>query len=351
MRQTQWDQFKAAAKRQPGACIPLAMIIDSPWMPGHLGISHADYYFDPEVWFDANRRVIEEFPNVTFLPSWWAEIGMAAEPSTLGVRIRFLPGQTPGEEHAPFRLEDLDELIPPDPATDGFCPLILHRYTTMKQRIFDAGYTIPVVAARGPLCTASFFRGVTQFLMDMVDEQERTLKLIDLCTTLTIDWLKVQAMTIGPSVEGILVLDDIVGMIGPDDYGQFAHPFLKRICDAFPEDWIKVYHNDAGIEACLERLPDTGFDVLNWGKQTDVAAACTRLGGRMTLMGNVPPLDVGVRGTPQQVELCAIEVLRKAEGHPLILSVGGGTSPGMPAENIRALARALAGRRCPPAWQ
>ena len=92
MRQEQWNQFKAAAKRHPGAGIPLAMIVDSPWMPGHLGISHADYYFDPEVWFDANRRVLEEFPDVTFLPSWWAEIGMAAEPSTLGVRIRFLPG-------------------------------------------------------------------------------------------------------------------------------------------------------------------------------------------------------------------------------------------------------------------
>lgn len=120
MRQEQWNQFKAAAKRQPGAGIPLAMIVDSPWMPGHLGISHADYYFDPKVWFDAKRRVIEEFPDVTFFPSWGAEIGMAAEPSTLGVHIRFMPGQTPGEEHAPLRLEDLDELIPPDPATDGF---------------------------------------------------------------------------------------------------------------------------------------------------------------------------------------------------------------------------------------
>ena len=64
------------------------------------------------------------------------------------------------------------ELAPPDPTSDGFCPLILHRYTTMKQRIFDAGYTIPVVAARGPLCTASFFRGVTPLMMDLMDEPD-----------------------------------------------------------------------------------------------------------------------------------------------------------------------------------
>ena len=166
MRPDQWQQFKAAANRQPGAPIPLALIVDSPWMPGFLGISHNDYYFNPDTWFHAHRQVIESFPEVTFFPSWWAEIGMAAEPSALGVRVRFWPHQTPSEERVPFHLEDLAELTPPDPRSDGFCPLILHRYATQKQRIFDAGYTIPVVAARGPLCTASFFRGVTQFLMD-----------------------------------------------------------------------------------------------------------------------------------------------------------------------------------------
>lgn len=342
MTPLQWQQFKAAAKRIPGAGIPLALIVDSPWIPAHVGISHSDYYFDHEAWFKAHRSVMEEFPEATFFPSWWAEVGMAAEPSTLGVRIRFWPHQTPSEERVPFRLEDLAELTAPDPTSDGFCPLILHRYATMKQRIFDAGYTMPVVAARGPLCTASFFRGVTQLLMDMMDEPQAVLKLLDLCTTLTIDWLKAQAAAIGPSVEGFLVLDDIVGMIGPDDYEQFAHPFLKRICDAFPPEFVKVYHNDAGIEACLERLPEAGFDVLNWGKQTDIADACRRLGGRLTLMGNVPPLDVGVRGTPEQVEQAARDVIRKADGHPMILSVGGGVSPGMPAANIRAMARALA---------
>jgi uroporphyrinogen decarboxylase len=311
-------------------------------MPGHLGISYNDYFFDSEVWFQAHRSVIEEFPEVIMFPSWWAEIGMAAEPSAMGVRVRFWPHQTPSEERVPFHLEDLADLTPPDPTSDGFCPLILHRYATMKQRIFDAGYTMPVVAARGPLCTASFFRGVTQFMMDLMDEPARALKLIDLCTTLTIDWLKAQAAAIGPSVEGILVLDDIVGMIGPDDYEEFAHPFLKRICAAFPPGWVKVYHNDASVAACLERLPDAGFDVLNWSHLTPMTEACARLGGRMTLMGNVAPLDVGVRGTPAQVEQATLEVLHKAAGHPMILSVGGGTSPGMPAENIRAMARALA---------
>ena len=87
-------------------------MVDSPWLPAHLGITHNDYYFDSEVWFNAHRKVIEEFPEVIFFPSWWAEIGMAAEPSALGVRVRFWPHQTPSEERVPFQLEDLDRARP-----------------------------------------------------------------------------------------------------------------------------------------------------------------------------------------------------------------------------------------------
>lgn len=340
MRPEQWRTFKAAAKRQARGPIPLALIVDSPWIPGYCGIGHWDYFFDPEVWFQANLKVMRDFPEVIWFPSWWAEIGMGAEPSSLGTRIRIRRQRPPDEEHLPFRLEDLDLLTRPDPLTDGFMPLCLHRYEKLKQRIFDEGFAIPVVAARGPLCTASFFRGVTELMTDLVDQPERTLQLLDITTNLAIDWLKAQAEVLGDGVEGFLLLDDIVGFIGREHYEQFAHPFLKRICDAFPKDWVKVYHNDAGVAACLERLPEAGFDVLNWGAKMDVAEAAARLHGAMCLMGNVNPLDLGVRGTPAQVYDASLEVLRKAGDHPLILSFGGGTSTGAPPANIRAMVRA-----------
>ena len=67
--------------------IPMAMIIDSPWIPGYLGIQHLDYYLDPELWFQSNLKIMQEFPDIIFVPSWWMEYGMAAEPSVLGAKI------------------------------------------------------------------------------------------------------------------------------------------------------------------------------------------------------------------------------------------------------------------------
>ena len=92
----------------------------------------------------------------------------------------------------------------------------------------------------------------------------------------------------------------------------------------------------------MEYLPQAGFDVLNWGKQTDIEEVKFRVGDEMCLMGNVNPLEIGVQGTEQQMYDATMDVLKKSEGKGIILSLGGGVSPGMPGTNIKAMQRALA---------
>jgi uroporphyrinogen decarboxylase len=343
MRPEQWQCFKKAAKQAPDATTPVALIVDSPWIPGYLGVSHLDYYLDPEVWFQANLRILREFSDIIMIPSWWVEYGMAIEPSAFGNRIHFRRDQPPAQSPVLKRLEDVDAIPAVNPLSDGLMPFALHLYRMHRTRILDAGYTIPVVAARGPLCLAAFLRGISEFMLDTVDNPEAVHKLLALTTRTVIDWLKAQAEAVGDTVEGILVLDDIVGFLSANAYKEFAHPYLKQVCGAFPADWVKVYHNDANVRPFLAELPDTGFDVLNWSHKTDAQQVREKTSGRLCLMGNVPPLEVGVRGTPEMVREAAGDILARTKGVGLILSLGGGVSPGMPRENLVALVEALEG--------
>ncbi len=109
MLPAQWDIFKRAARLEKLDKIPMALIIDSPWIPGYLGIKHLDYYLDPELWFQSNLKIMREFPDIIFVPSWWMEYGMAAEPSVLGAKIKFWQDNTPSEYHTLYRLEDIDK--------------------------------------------------------------------------------------------------------------------------------------------------------------------------------------------------------------------------------------------------
>lgn len=215
MRPEQWQCFKKAAKRIASATTPVALIVDSPWIPGYIGVSHLDYYLDPEVWFQANLRIAREFSDIIPLPSWWVEYGMAIEPSAFGNRIHFSADQTPMQSPMLRRLEDVDDLAPANPLGDGLMPLALHLYRLHRPRILDAGFTIPVVAARGPLCLAAFLRGLANFMVDTVDSPVAVHKLLALTTRTVIDWLQAQAEAVGDTVEGILILDDIAGFLGP----------------------------------------------------------------------------------------------------------------------------------------
>src|ERR1019366_10639858 len=70
MLKQQWETFKRAARREKMDKIPMALIVDSPWIPGYLGIKHMDYFLDPALWFQSNLRIMREFPDIIFLPSW-----------------------------------------------------------------------------------------------------------------------------------------------------------------------------------------------------------------------------------------------------------------------------------------
>jgi uroporphyrinogen decarboxylase len=340
MTPQQWHEFKTAAKGGRLAQTLVAVIVDSPWIPGYAGISHLDYYLDPELWFQANLKVWRDFPDLICIPSWWVEYGMAVEPSAAGNRIHFWKDQPPGQSPVLLRLEDAASLAPVNPQTDGLMPFVLWLYERHKPRIRAAGHVVPVAAARGPLCLASFLRGVTQFMTDIVENPAGAHTLLRYSTQVVIDWLRAQAAAIGEGVEGILVLDDLAGFLSRRAYLEFGHPYFKQICDAFPPGWVKVYHNDANIRPFLDLLPEAGFDVLNWSHKIPFAEAREKTGGRLCLMGNVPPLELGVQGTPDQVRAAARAIVEQSASQGLILSLGGGVSMNTPAANLHALAQA-----------
>lgn len=338
MRPDQWKVFRRAAKQEPAAGVPAAVLMDSAWLPEYLGIGHMDYYLDPEVWLQSNLKVMNEFRDLIFFPSWWPEYGMCNEASALGSRIMFWPDKTPDPLPTLMRLEDLVYLNPVCPQKDGLMAFALHRYRTMKHRVFEAGYVIPMVASRGPFVTAASLRGVNEFMLDLVDHPAVTHRLLDSITAAIISWLEAQAEAVGECVDGILVLDDIIGFVSESVYLEFAHPYLVRICDAFPRSWVRVFHNDANVRPFLKHLPETGFDALNWTHNIDAGEARRKTGGRMCLIGNVNPLAVAAQGTPDQVVESARRVLSATQGQGVILSLGGGLSPGTPRQNLEALA-------------
>ena len=335
-----WERFKTVARGGQADQIPVALIVDSPWLPGYAGVDTLDYFLQPELWLKINLGLLERFPDVAWIPGFWVEYGMAVEPSAFGARIVWHHDRPPSIEQVRGGIASLADIEPADPTEHGLMPLILNLYANMEKRLAAEGHSIKMVAARGPLAIAGWMLGVSDFLLGLKTDPQASHKLLDVITTTIIRFLHAQADQL-KSPEGILVLDDIAGMISPKMYAEFVQPYLSRIFNEFKNE-VKVFHNDTPCMHLTTKIAATGCDVFNFSHESDIAeiqAQAPNLG----LMGNVPPLDVMVRGTPDQVEHWARECIKKTNGRNLILSAGGGASPGMKPDMLDALVRASKG--------
>jgi len=333
---TPWERFARVARGELADHVPVALIVDSPWLPGYAGIDMLDYFLQPDEWLRINLDLLKRFPDVAWIPGFWVEYGMAAEPSVFGPRVVWHHNQPPSIEPVHGGLAALVDVEPPDPHRHGLMPLILQRYANAERRLLAEGMNIKMVAARGPLTVAGWLLGLSGILVALLREPEASRRLLEMLTDTVIAWLRAQ-LGVLHAPEGILVLDDMVGMLSPQLFEQFARPCHSRIFGAF-DGLIKVYHNDTPCLHLLEPMSTLGFDVFNFSHEMDIATVQTKM-PRIALMGNVPPLKIMAQGTPQETELWARECVRTTGGRRLILSAGGGASPGTLPETIDALAR------------
>lgn len=339
MTNEQWEELVQVVEGKEREHPLCAFIIDSPWLPAWAGISILDYFTNEQQWFDANVKAISRFPQLTFLPGFWSEFGMCTEPSAFGAKCIWGENEFPTPLKLRGSAADIVEAGLPNPETDGLCPFVLKRLEHFQEPMRAHGHENRFAVARGPLNIASFLMGTTEFLTEMKTEPEATARLLGLVTDFIVDWLRLQKARF-PSIDGIFLLDDIVGFIGPDDFEESAKPALTRAFAAFDAS-IRLFHNDAQGLVCAPHLAGMGINVFNFSHNHSMPGIRKLTGESVVLLGNIPPRDVLASGGEEAVRSSVRELLGAVpDTRRIILSCGGGMPPGVPSANIRAFIEA-----------
>ncbi|MDZ7332769.1 MAG: uroporphyrinogen decarboxylase [candidate division KSB1 bacterium] len=339
MTDQQWEMLQKIITGEILKPLPVGFIIDSPWLPNWYGIQILDYFSNDELWFQANWKAIQEFPEVMFLPGFWSEFGMCTEPSAFGSRCSFPANEFPHAHKIIRTMDDIESLPRPNPKTDGLLPFVLNRLKLAKPKIEAAGHKIRFAVARGPLNIASFLMGTTEFLTTMMRLPEKATLLIKKITDFLKDWLELQIETF-PTIDGILLLDDIIGFIGEAEFLQFALPYFKELFHAPVA--IRFLHNDAACRVSAPYLAEMGVNLFNMGFDVSLNELKRLTDYQVTLLGNIPPRDVLANGSPADVSNAVNELLDSLEDKSrTILSCGGGMPPGVSSENLRAFIHAV----------
>ena len=313
MTKREWIQLLEILDGKQQTQLPMAFIIDSPWLPGWYGISFTDYYASEELWLKANFKAIETFPDLMFLPGFWSEFGMCTEPSAFGSKMVWDENNLPHADKTISSVEQIEDIKKPNVEKDGLLPFMIKRLLFHQAAIQNKGHAIKFAVARGPLNIASFLMGTTEFLIALKTDTEKIHKFLSLISDFTIDWIKYQIKSL-PSIEGVLLLDDIVGFLGDDDFKEFVFPYLKSIYAQFNVP-VKFFHNDAEGKVCAPYLNELGVNLFNFSHNHTLGEMRALVGENVTLLGNIPPRDVLAQGNAGDIKEALIL-------SPLIIKAG-----------------------------
>ena len=339
MTDKQWLLLNKIIQGEVFDPLPVGFIIDCPWLPNWYGINMIDYFTDDELWLHANLQAIADFPDVMFLPGFWSEYGMCTEPSAFGARSTFPKNEFPHAHKVINSSDDILTLIKPNVATDGMLPFMLNRLKEAQPVIQNAGHKIRFSVSRGPLNIASFLMGTTEFLTTMMMMPDKAHSLLRIITDFLKEWHALQRETF-PSIDGMMMLDDIIGFMGETEFLEFGLPYFKELYDVNVS--VKFLHNDAPCAVSAPYLPEMGVNLFNMGFDVSLNELKTLTNNKVTLLGNLPPRDVLAAGTPDIVSTKTMKLIGSLNDRSrIILSCGGGMPPGVSTDNITAFIKAV----------
>ncbi|MFC1494533.1 uroporphyrinogen decarboxylase family protein [Thermodesulfobacteriota bacterium] len=330
----QWDLLQRVIKGEVIDPIPVGFIIDCPWLPNWYGKQIIDYFSNDRIFIDANLKAINDFPDVIFLPGFWSEFGMCTEPSAFGARCSFPSNEFPHAFKMITSVDDIDGLHQPNPKTDGLLPFMINRLKLAQPIMENAGHKIRFSVSRGPLNIASYLMGTTELLTNMMMHPDKIQLLIGKITLFLKDWHDFQRENF-PTIDGIFLLDDIIGFLGEPEFRKFGLPYFKELFGG--DHSVKFLHNDAPCRVSAPLLPEMGINLFNMGFDVHLNELKKLTDNKVTMMGNIPPRDVLAEGTLEEVVKATNDLFSSLKDKSrVIMSCGGGMPPNVGSENIQA---------------
>jgi len=134
--------------------------------------------------------------------------------------------------------------------------------------------------------------------------------------------------------QAIQIFDSWGGQLPPAMWDEFSKPYIKHIVNhvkqKHPNVPVTLYANGSG--GLLERMKETGVDVMGLDWTLDMADARGRLGDEISVQGNVDPAKLfsSKEGISKAIDDC----IEKAGTKGHVLNLGHGVMVGTPEENV-----------------
>ncbi len=234
----------------------------------------------------------------------------------------------------PYVIEPVKKLTLPENLLEkGRIPVLIEALDLLREYEGDSQ---PInVKVTGPFTIACQCIGTEKFLKSLIKNPSFAKETLEVTTQVS-EELSLASLKAGADVITISDPNSSGDIISPEQYKNFILNHHKALFDKI--DSPTVLHICGNTKNHLPYIAESGVDGFSFEEKVDAEYALAKVGSKLTLIGNIPPVTVLLEGTPEDVENYTNKI--KKIGMPIISS-GCTISPLTPLDNLKAISRTV----------
>jgi len=218
---------------------------------------------------------------------------------------------------------------------EGRVKVLLDAISAVKARLGDTVCVTGRTAA--PLSSVTLAFGINQTMMLLIERPDFVKEAMKFFEEYQIRFGLDQ---IEAGADAIWFGDCLASghLISPATYKEFALEPARRVSEAYKEKGcIVIYHASEELPAMVDLQAGAGFSILSVGPGIAIEEARKIVDGRVCLSGNVDPLAVLARGTPDMVRAEVERIVANVSRHGgHVMNSGEMVPRETPEENVVA---------------
>jgi uroporphyrinogen decarboxylase len=243
-------------------------------------------------------------------------------------------------DYLPATQATLDKLRIPDPLKAGRMPEKLKALRRLREHFGDRVLVEGSCAA--PYSSVGLLFGLEETMVLALTDPDLLARACDFFVELQARWIEAQVRA-GAHAVWLGDCNAFSGMLSLEQYRRFAlEPCKQLVQRAHACGAIVHLHNSEICVPYLRAEVETGADIINCGPAADIAQVLAALAGKRCVSGNLDPIEVLYRGTPDEVAREAERIVRIGYAQGGYLFNTGEMNPrDTPEENMRAMVAAV----------
>ncbi|MBI3006138.1 MAG: uroporphyrinogen decarboxylase [Ignavibacteriales bacterium] len=261
-------------------------------------------------------------------------------PEAMGMELIVEEGKGGPRFPAPIRSrEEIDKLVVPDPYSK--LKFVLEAIKAARQNLNNK---VPLIGFAGSPWTLAAYMVEGKGSKDFRFAKELAFSspkdahtLLDKLASAVAAYLNAQ---IEAGAQAIQIFDTWGGLLGQEEFEEFSLRYLKQVLSLLRTNGAPVITFCKDCGQSLEKIADTGADVVGLDWKTDIRKARDMVGSYVALQGNLDP--VMLFATPERIEKAVRTILEKfGKGNGHVFNLGHGILPDTPVENVKVFINAV----------